>query len=687
MSRITVIARRTFAYSRNLFSTALVMLVFFAVSSALFAFNLEAAENTRLSLAEVWASSMAPIMPIFAAFLAMDVWSEERRTRRVEMLMSIAVRERDLVVGKFLGVYFQLMLAVAIQLVEIAVMLEIFTPIPFAGVRFATFAPAFFALAMQGALWCAASVAFSAMFVNPVAAVCMSITFLSALPRGGWLALSRFSPLGRTHFGEIPLDACVADFSSGVMSIGTIAAYAAFTVMALFIATKSVLMLRFVGGGSRARRASTLTAMTLAVIAAVAVAGVAARIGTVLEIPINGVSAFSPRLQRVMAESSGTVNATCFLSRSDAQYRSVSQYLRLLRRQAEISGGLKLNLRFVDPNWDVAAAERIVRTGTRENAIVFEKGHRMSVLPLSDGYDDRMVISALQRIVMPPKRRDVYWTEGHGESRFDDYGLWGMSDIAREFVREGYRNRTLDLANRESIPSDCALLVVAGAKNGFSRVELGRIDSYLRGGGRLLIFAGQQIEEGLSSLLPSWGIRLSSRPLTGLRTLSGSDVIVSDFADHAVTASLVGQRIVLERPLVMTTSSAAEGASGADRIDFVSLARAGDATVAAAVERGAGAKSDIAVRPTRIVVIGDATFAMNGQLAARANANRDFVINSIAYLSGTDAVGSGGIEGRLLVTGMDRSERRDFTIATAIAFPLVVCIVMLVAVIRRRRLS
>ena len=685
MSRIAVVAKRTFSYSRNLFSTALVMLVFFAATSALFAFNLEAAESTQLSLAEVWASSIAPLLPIFAAFLAMDVWSEERRTRRVEMLMSIAVRERDLVVGKFLGVYFQLMLAVAIQLVEIVIMLEIFAPIPLAGVHFANFAPAFFVLAMQGALWCAVSVAFSAMFVNPVASVCMSIAFLSALPRGGWLALSSFSLLGRTHFGEMPLDACVVDFSSGVISIGTIVAYAGFTAMSLFIATKSVLMLRFVGGGSHGRRASTMIVMGLAVVAATAVACVAVRVGTVLEIPMNGVSAFSPRLQRVMAESSGNVTATCFMSRSAAQFRQVSQYLRLLKRQAEISGGLKLNLRFVDPNWDVGAAERIIRTGVKENAIVFERGHRMSVLPISDGYDDRTVISALQRIVMPPKRRDVYWTEGHGESRFDDYGLWGMSDIAREFVREGYRNRTLDLANRESIPSDCALLVVAGAKNGFSRVELGRIDAYLRGGGRLLILVGQPLEEGLSSLLPSWGIRLASRSLNGQRTLSGSDVIVSDFADHAVTASLVGQRIVLERPLVMTTSSAAEGASGADRIDFVSLARVGDATVAAAVERGAGAKSDIAVRPTRIVIIGDATFAMNGQLAARANANRDFVINSVAYLSGTDIVGSGGVEGRLLVTGMDRAERRDFTIATAIAFPLIISIVMLVVVIRRRR--
>ena len=52
---------------------------------------------------------------------------------------------------------------------------------------------------------------------------------------------------------------------------------------------------------------------------------------------------------------------------------------------------------------------------------------------------------------------------------------------------------------------------------------------------------------GIPTLLTEWGIRPVPAALSGTRTLSGTDVVVSDFeADHVVSAPFAGQRVVLD---------------------------------------------------------------------------------------------------------------------------------------------
>jgi hypothetical protein len=143
---------------------------------------------------------------------------------------------------------------------------------------------------------------------------------------------------------------------------------------------------------------------------------------------------------------------------------------------------------------------------------------------------------------------------------------------------------------------------------------------------------------------------------------------------------------VLESPLVFDTAAVVESGTGADRIEFTPLAGVGEDVVAAVVERGSGAGSDLAIRPTRIVAVGDGAFVSNGALAVRSCANRDFLLNIVAYLSGTDAMGASGVEPHVLVTGLDRNSRFVFTMVLALALPLSVLVVLSSIVYFRRRI-
>ena len=83
-----------------------------------------------------------------------------------------------------------------------------------------------------------------------------------------------------------------------------------------------------------------------------------------------------------------------------------------------------------------------------------------------------------------------------------------------------------------------------------------------------------------SVVVASWGMRPTAATLTSVRTLSGTDAIVSEFGEHAVSAPLAGSQIVLEKPVAFMPSAAVESGGGADRIEFSELAKVGVVCVA-----------------------------------------------------------------------------------------------------------
>jgi hypothetical protein len=115
---------------------------------------------------------------------------------------------------------------------------------------------------------------------------------------------------------------------------------------------------------------------------------------------------------------------------------------------------------------------------------------------------EEVCAGALQNLARPMLHETVYWTEGHGETPLDSYdAVTGMSDIVRELKRDGYRLKTLNLADSPSVPPDCAVLVVAAAREPFARIEQLRLQGYLEKGGRLLVLANEVPNAGVNALL------------------------------------------------------------------------------------------------------------------------------------------------------------------------------------------
>ncbi|MFO7937185.1 MAG: Gldg family protein [Kiritimatiellia bacterium] len=412
------------------------------------------------------------------------------------------------------------------------------------------------------------------------------------------------------------------------------------------------------------------------------------------EIPVGGVRVVSKRTRDVLADTQGRIRITSFMDRRSPMARPVARLLRGLSAASRGVAGAEIDVEYVDPRWDITRSSRLIARGVPKNSLEFEYQRRRIMIPLEEVFSgnsdsgkpvfrgERVCASAISRLALPHKQLKICWLEGHSEARFDDYDEFrGFSAIAHDLKRDGFQLESLSLAGLREIPVDCGVLVIAGARRELSSVEVKIIERYLERGGSLLFMAVSGVVSGCEDLLKEWGIEVTEFTAVSPRTLTGNDIVISDFSDHPVTRDLENSSVVFG----FATCLRVLDLSGAD--ESVDIARsmklaesdesawgerhpevfprrynpatdiAGPVTVAAVSERGGLVSRDVGYKPTRICVFGDVDFVMNRVLSGRANANRDFFMNAVGWLAGVSMGSSSSVGGdATLATGFDRSD-------------------------------
>ena len=706
MNPVWVMFRRTLGRLFGSFTAMGAVAVFVSASSA--AFFMALGKGGASPVAALWAVAAVPWLQGLAVFATMRLLAEERLAGRMDLILTAPVREFSVVMGKFLGAWavsaMALMVYLAVPLLLLPRFAPSFAPMP----RVLEFLPALAALLMQSALWSAVGLLASACCRQPATAAVAALAAIMAVPWAIWRAALAFSPTLRAAFPDHPFLANAYDLSTGLISLDVLAFYFVFGMVALFAAGKAVAFCRLLGRGARSLRATTVVAVALAFVFASLLVLCARRVDISISIPRSRVDDVSARTRQLLSSIDGETRVTCFLSARSPAFRPVRRLLKSLAAVAADQNGARLVVDAVDPRWDLAAAARLVREGVAEGTLVFQRGRRRVSIPAQDA-DEAACASALLRLALPARRETVYWTRGHGETPFDSHDtIYGMSDFARDLWSDGYDLKPLDVSAAPSLPADCALLVVAGAREAFSRDELGRVDGYLRHGGRLLVLSAAGANAGVGALLERWGLKVLPFTAVSPRTVSGADLAVTDLGDHVITRPLVGSTLLFGASAPLAEASP-EGSADKDNVKFTPLARtdprawgetdvsvlpwtydsetepSGPLVLAAALERGANAGANLAFRPTRIVVVGDAAFALNGALASRANANRDFLLNAFAWLAGLDASTAPGTPGNVIVTGLDRPGWLRFAVAACLVLPALPMVVLALLRLRRRR--
>lgn len=232
---------------RGAFSCCVPVAAFLAVCGWTFVMLLRRHEGSVLQVQSIWGVSVAPWLPILSAVLTMRLFAEERSTGMIDLLMASPLRERNLVIGKFLSAVTVAGVALALSLLAPMVVLPALS-VPVQGtVRPVAYAVTYLILLLQASAWCAAGTMVSVFFRNQAAAAVSSLVLCGGLPVAVYAVILAWVPSVRIEVAWMPLLMHVYDFSTGLFSTAVLVLYVALTVFFLFGCSKLLACLRLRG--------------------------------------------------------------------------------------------------------------------------------------------------------------------------------------------------------------------------------------------------------------------------------------------------------------------------------------------------------------------------------------------------------------------------------------------------------
>lgn len=405
-------------------------------------------------------------------------------------------------------------------------------------------------------------------------------------------------------------------------------------------------------GAKRSARAGINAVVSVVALAAILVflQTLAMRHGARYDSTSNKRFSLSPQTEKILRGLTKDVGFTCFF-KEDAPERT--ELADLLAEYAEINR--RVTYSFVDPDRDPASARRfkVKNYGT----IVIESAGAEE--RLSEITEEKLT-NAVARVTRE-KKKIVYVVTGHGEKSLDDTLAGGLSELKGAIESEGYAIKGL-LTLRDSIPSDCTVLVVPGPEKDLFPPERMMIEYFLSEGGALLALIDPLVDiPQMDGIIAGFGIRVTNSIIIDRfgKLLAGNYLtpIVNEYGKHPITESFrlasffpQARALVVEkdetqgaaaRALASTGTSAYAETNIADvlkgKTQFDPETDATGPVVVAAVATKEGSPRPAVMGPSnparygRVVVFGDSDFATNAYLGL--SGNKDLIMNTIGWLA------------------------------------------------------
>ncbi len=247
MGAISVTWRREVRAFGGAYSCAIPVAAFLAVCGWSFVAALRQAEGSVLQLPTVWGLSISLWLPVLCAVLTMRLFAEERSSGMIELLLSSPIMERDLVMGKFLSAMTVVAVSIGLSLLVPLAVLPAVSPPLAASCRLLPFAPTFLILLLQAALWCSAGLMVSVYSRTQASAAVSSLVLCCGLPVALYVAVLFWVPSIRSETSSMPQLVHVYDFSTGLYSAATVAAYLFPSLFFLFASSKRLAWIRLKG--------------------------------------------------------------------------------------------------------------------------------------------------------------------------------------------------------------------------------------------------------------------------------------------------------------------------------------------------------------------------------------------------------------------------------------------------------
>lgn len=201
----------------------------------------------------------------------------------------------------------------------------------------------------------------------------------------------------------------------------------------------------------------------------------------------------------------------------------------------------------------------------RMNEVVVASGGRTQHLdpnPLADSSEEDITTAILK--VTQDKVKTICFVEGHGEGSLTDDGEHGYAKADAGLKREGYATKSVNLVKDGGVPSDCDVVVVAGAQEAFFPAEVASLQKYLEGGGKLMVLADPQVDTKLEPIYDAWNVDVGKNIVvdsSGLGELVGAGPaapVVVDYGDSPITKNFTSTMTIFPMARTVTIADKAK---------------------------------------------------------------------------------------------------------------------------------
>jgi ABC-2 type transport system permease protein len=244
MSALQVTWLREVRTYRRSFTGYLPIALFLAMAGWSFVMGLHKSDGGVLQIQTLWGMAVSPWVPVLCSVLTMRLFAEERSTGMIDLLLSVPVREREIVLGKYGAALTMTALSVTMSLLTPLVVLPWLAPDLKSALHPAAFVMTWLILMLQSSLWCAVGTMVSVCFRNQTLAAVGSILVCGGIPLAFYAVILIWMPELRLNAAWMPLITNVYDFSTGLVSSFALSIYGVLTVLCLFVCSKVLSMLR-----------------------------------------------------------------------------------------------------------------------------------------------------------------------------------------------------------------------------------------------------------------------------------------------------------------------------------------------------------------------------------------------------------------------------------------------------------
>lgn len=349
----------------------------------------------------------------------------------------------------------------------------------------------------------------------------------------------------------------------------------------------------------------------------------------------------------VLKQMKAPINITVYATKDDASSGDVFRkgivdfFARYQREKKDI------RLTFINPSEEPKLAQEAGVKTDGEVVIEYNKRVEHIVPPFAE----QEITNLLVRLSRT-NQQAVMYLDGHGERNLLGVKNHDIGEFGKQLEAKGFKFANPDLTIAQAVPSNGAMLVIAGPQVDVSEIEVKKIKAYLESGGNLLWLLEDDNLRGLQEIADYLGMTVSPGVVMDMASAQyGADARVafaSLYGEHAITKNFMLRTLFPEAHEVTAKGTDENGWKVSNLVEVApngwltsgkleknakpefneAKDKRGPINIGVALERIYGKKGQ------RVVIMGNANFLSNTFITN--GGNLDFGVNIINWLAGDD---------------------------------------------------